>query len=89
MTTEQRLSVDSGATAAFKRVLESARVDEPAATRGPTTNAPMNEVRVVSRTRRGTWYRVTFGIDGAAVCTCAGWEFRATCPHIEIARRSR
>ncbi len=138
--TAQRLEVDCGATAAFRRVLESALTTEAA--RGPTsivlatpsgrqfyarcsacgssprrhadrrmavveaeaeaehhvcrgtepgqlTATPADEVLVASRSRAGIEYRVTFGIDGAAVCTCAGWEFRATCPHIEIARRSR
>lgn len=56
---------------------------------GDERPAGNSEVLVASRTRPGIEYRVTEGIDGALVCTCAGWEFRYHCWHIEAVRDER
>lgn len=45
------------------------------------------EVAVRSRTTPGVAYRVLIGIDGELTCTCAGYEFRATCWHTEHVRK--
>lgn len=47
------------------------------------------EVLVASRSRKGIAYHVVFGAGDGACCSCAAWEFHATCPHIEIAKQRR
>lgn len=65
-----------------------ARVHGQAGGDGAPSPGP-GEVLVASRTRPDIEYRVTEGIDGALVCTCAGWEFRYHCWHIEAVRDER
>lgn len=44
------------------------------------------EYLVPSRSQPGVRYRVVVGIDGEPVCHCAGYEFRASCWHIEYVK---
>lgn len=45
-----------------------------------------SQVTVPSRTRADVEYRVTIGPDGGIACTCAGFEFRAACWHVDAVR---
>jgi hypothetical protein len=42
----------------------------------------MSTVQVASRSRPGEAYLVLVGVDGAATCTCPGYEYRETCWHV-------
>ena len=43
-------------------------------------------VTVASRSTPGEMYRVLVGVDGEATCTCAGYEYRQACWHVEHVR---